>query len=548
MLVRVGSQCLAQPLARVFPVSEHGALGDAPLPHGSPSGRASLQGEPSSGAGYGFTVTAYAEMLDRYREVAALRASANLLGWDQQVLMPQGGSAARAAHSGRLRRLAHERLTDDAMLRAAEHATSEVDPESDEGRTVAALRRELETETKMPTEMVVRKARLSSEAYEAWKVAKANDDFPLLAPHLEGLFEVARETAEALGYAEHPYDALIDLFERGATYAEARATFDAIKGPIVEMVREIGAKPPIDDSALRGAFDPERLRRFSQGAAEGCGFDFGRGNLSLCTNAFCSNLGSTDVRMTARPSDHVKGVVSSSLHEMGHGLYEQGSPAAWNDTPLGGGISLALHESQSRLWENVIGRSRGFWTRFLPSLKAEFPGIGLDVDGMVRAMNKVQPELVRVGADELTYNLHILVRFELEVEIVTGHLAIRDLPEAWNAKYEAYLGLTPPTDGLGCIQDVHWSRGSVGYFPTYTFGNLIGLQIWEALLKDIPDPDALMANGNFAPILGWLSERIYAQGKRYEPRELVTRVTGSPMRPDAWLRYARAKYGAQYGL
>jgi carboxypeptidase Taq len=252
--------------------------------------------------------------------------------------------------------------------------------------------------------------------------------------------------------------------------------------------------------------------------------------------------------MTTRPSEHIKGIVSSALHEMGHGLYEQGSPTEWNDTPLGGGVSLAVHESQSRLWENVVGRSKGFWTRFLPDLKREFPAIDLDVDGMVLAMNVVCPEFVRVGADELTYNLHILVRFELEVEIISNSISIDQLPEAWNAKYQEYLGITPPTDTLGCLQDVHWSRGSVGYFPTYTFGNLIGLQMWERLREDIPDPDALMAKGDFAPILGWLAERVYRQGKRYAPRDLVTRVTGSRMESDAWLRYAREKYGALYGL
>lgn len=277
------------------------------------------------------------------------------------------------------------------MLRAVETAAHETDPESDEGRTVAALGRELETETKLPTELVVRKARLSSVAYETWKAAKATDDFPLFASHLKGLFDVARETAEAMGSVEHPYDALIGLFERGATYRQARETFDAIKGPIVSLVREIGTKPAIDDDALRGDFEPERLRRFAQSAAS-------------------------------------------------------------------------------------------------------------------------------------------------------------EIGEAWSAKYEAYLGLTPPTDTLGCLQDVHWSRGSVGYFPTYAFSNLIGLQIWETLLKDVPDPDALMAKGDFAPILGWLSECIYQQGRRYEPHHLVARVTGSPMRPDAWLRYIRAKYGALYGL
>ncbi|RYG22511.1 carboxypeptidase M32 [bacterium] len=493
-------------------------------------------------------MSAYADLLERCREVAALRGAASLMSWDQQVLMPQGGASARAAHVGRLRRLAHERLTSDEMLLSIERAEQEVDMDSDEGRSIAALRRELESESKLPTELVVRKASLSSDAYETWKVAKATNDFPLLAPHLKGLFDVARESAEHLGYESHPYDALINLYEHGANYSEARKTFDDIKEPIVSLVREISSKPEIDDGALRGEFDPESLRRFAQRTAATIGFDFGRGRLDVCTNAFCSGTGNSDVRMTTRPSKHVKGIVSSSLHEMGHGLYEQGSPTEWNDTPLAGGVSLAVHESQSRLWENVIGRSHGFWARFLPDLKREFPRIDLDADGMVRAMNVVRPEFVRVGADELTYNLHILVRFELEVEIVTNQVSIDDLPEAWNAKYSEYLGITPPTNTLGCLQDVHWSRGSVGYFPTYTFGNLIGLQMWERLCEDVPDPDSLMAKGDFGPILGWLTERVYRQGKRYAPRELVTRVTGSPMKPDAWLRYAKEKYGALYGL
>jgi carboxypeptidase Taq len=493
-------------------------------------------------------MSAYAELLERYREVAALRNAAGLMGWDQQVLMPAGGAKARAAHAGRLRRLSHEKLTSDEMLRCVEKAAEETDPESNEGRSVAALWRELESETKLPTELVVRKAKLSSEAYETWKVAKATNDFSLLAPHLKGLFDVARESAEHLGYGDHPYDALINLYEHGATYAEARATFDAIKGPIVSLVQQIGARPSPDDSKLRGSFEAEKLRRFAQRTAATIGFDFDRGRLDVCANAFCSGGGNADVRMTTRPSEHVKGIVSSSLHEMGHGLYEQGSPTAWNDTPLGGGVSLAVHESQSRLWENVVGRSKGFWTRFLPDLKREFPAIDLDLDEMVRAMNVVRPEYIRVGADELTYNLHILVRFELEVEMIGNAITIDDLPGAWNEKYQRYLGITPPSDTLGCLQDVHWSRGSVGYFPTYTYGNLIGLQMWERLREDIPDPDALMAKGDFAPILGWLAERVYQQGKRYSPRDLIARVTGSSMKSDAWLRYVQEKYGALYGL
>jgi carboxypeptidase Taq len=234
---------------------------------------------------------------------------------------------------------------------------------------------------------------------------------------------------------------------------------------------------------------------------------------------------------------------------MGHGLYEQGSPHKWGRTPIAGGISLAVHESQSRMWENIIGRSRGFWKRFLPDLQATFPELSsLDAEGMYRAMNKVEPSFVRVGADELTYNLHILVRFELECEVLTGATAIKDLPEAWNSKYAEYLGITPPNDALGVLQDVHWSRGSVGYFPTYSMGNLISYQVWATLNRDIPNTEELMGAGDFRPILGWLQEKIYRKGKLYPPRELVTQVTGRPMDPADFLKGLTAKYSEIYGL
>jgi carboxypeptidase Taq len=495
-------------------------------------------------------MSAYSELLARYADVAALKAAGSLMSWDQQVLMPPGAAAARAAHAQVLSRIRHEVLTSDELRRALEAAERETDPASDEGRGVAALKRDLDIETKLPTDLVERKAKVSSEAYEVWKRAKAANDFGAMAPYYEELFGIARETAERLGYEGHPYDALINLYEFGATYAEARGMFEGIKDSVVELVKEIKDRGrAVDDSALAKDWDREKLRGFAEHAASVCGFDFERGRLNVSPNAFCSNLGSTDVRMTTRPSDHLKGIVSSSLHEMGHGLYEQGSPREWNDTPLGGGISLAVHESQSRLWENVIGRSRGFWTRFLPDLQAVFPELGsLDVESMYRAINKVEPSFVRVGADELTYNLHILVRFELEVDLITGELEMTELPEAWNAKYTEYLGISPPADSLGCLQDVHWSRGYVGYFPTYSMGNLIGLQIWRKLREDILNPDELMARGDFQPILGWLQEKIYRQGRRYTPRELVTRVTGRPMQPNDWLAYAQEKYKDVYAL
>ncbi len=488
--------------------------------------------------------------MELYGDYVALGAARSLLSWDQQVLMPPGGAAARAAHLGVLTSRGHAILTSDGLRRMLESAERETDPDSDEAAMLRVLRRDVDHETKLPAELVDRKVRIGSEAYQIWKTAKPANDYGALESHFQQLFDLAKETADHLGYKQHPYDALIDQFEEGATYASARAMFDEIRRPIIELVREIRDKGrKVDDGKLRGGWDSAALRDFTEAAATEIGYDFRRGRLDIAPNAFCSTFDRGDVRMTTRPSDHIKGVVSSSFHEMGHGLYEQGSPAKWETTPLSGGISLAVHESQSRMWENIIGRSRGFWSYFLPKLRTRLGGRpDCDLDEFYRAINIVRPEFVRVGADELTYNLHILVRFELEVEIVTGKVTAKDLPDAWNAKYADYLGITPPTDTVGVLQDVHWTRGSIGYFPTYAMGNLIGAQIWEALLKDIPEPQGLMARGEFRPILEWLQTRIYALASRYPPSELITRVTGEPMTAKPWLRYANEKYRAIYEL
>jgi carboxypeptidase Taq len=485
-----------------------------------------------------------------YRDVAALSAAQSLLGWDQMVLMPPKGAEARAAHSQILKRMVHERLTSDELLRTLEEAEAAAEPGSREAESAAALRRDVDVLTKIPLELVGRRARVGAEAYEVWKEAKPANNFARMAPYYAEHFAIARETAEAIGYTDHIYDPLIAIYEPGAKHADAASMFAAIKDPIVRMVREIREDGrAIDDAPLHQNFEPETLRAFAQHAASVVGFDFNRGRLDVCRNAFCTHLSSEDVRMTTRPSEHLKGIVSSSLHEMGHGLYEQGVTKEFEGTPLAGGVSLAVHESQSRLWENIVGRSLGFWRRFLPDLQAREPRLaGVSAEQMYAMMNKVQPEFIRVGADELTYNLHILVRFELEVELVTQSLDIKDLPEAWNAKYEAYLGIRPPTDTLGCLQDVHWSKGSVGYFPTYAMGNLIGGQMWAKLTVDVPDYEARIEAGDFAPILGWLQEKVYQKGRRLTPRALVEEVAGSPMRAEEWLAYAQTKYRTLYRL
>jgi carboxypeptidase Taq len=494
--------------------------------------------------------SAVQRLVARYQDLHAISSAIGLMGWDRQVLMPPGGAAARTAHTGLLTRMLHEMFVADETRRLLEDAEKEAAPGTDDAAIVRVVRRDLDTETKLPLEHVERKARVSSEAYEVWKTAKANSDFAAMRPYFEQLFELAREKAELLGYTDHIYDPLIDLYEEDSTQADAARMFEAIKGPIVDLVRAIRERgKPNDDTILVGEWDKPRLRQFAQDTAAKIGFDFDRGRLDLAHNAFCGGSTSHDVRMTTRPSDHIKGIVSSSLHEMGHGLYEQGSPGEWDRTPIAGGISLAVHESQSRLWENIVGRSQGFWSYFFPRLAEAFPILkASNPQSFYRMINKVEPAFVRVGADELTYNLHILVRFELECEILTGKVAVKDLPEAWNAKYTDYLGITPRNDGEGVLQDVHWTRGMVGYFPTYAMGNLIGAQVWAVLTKEIGDVEGLMARGEFGPILGWLQEKIYSQAKRFPPRELVTRVTGREMEADDWLAYAQAKYRGVYEL
>lgn len=486
----------------------------------------------------------------RYATLNALQKATAILNWDRQIMMPPAGAAARTAHVGELTRLAHELVTSDEFQRLVEQAETEAEPGSDAAAEARVLRREVRTQTRLPASLVVEKAEVSSQAYEVWRVARANADFAPMASYYTQLFDIAGRTAEALGYTDHIYDPLIDLFEEGAKYADARGMFDVIAQPITDLVREIGERgSPIDDTILQGPWDDETLRKAMEVILTGCGFDFNAGRLDVANNAFCSNFSTGDVRMSTRAASHLKGIVFSSLHEMGHAMYEQNSPREWDSTPLCGGISLGIHESQSRLWENIVGRSTGFWTWAHPHLAKAFPDrFSAGEQAFHRAVNRVEPGPVRIGSDELTYNLHILVRFELECEVLTGAVAAKDLPDAWNAKVERYLGVVPEHDGLGVLQDVHWSRGSIGYFPTYAMGNLIGGQVWERLQKELGDTEGMMARGEFAPILDWLREHIYAQGKRFTPRELLQRVVGGGLDATPWLSYAEAKYRALYAL
>ncbi|MHB8636992.1 MAG: carboxypeptidase M32 [Fimbriimonadaceae bacterium] len=494
---------------------------------------------------------AYDSIVAQFRTVRALQCAMGLMNWDRQVLMPPGGGAARTEHVTRLAMMEHRWWSSDETARLLEVAEQETAPDTEAAATLRVLRREVLLRSALPAELVQRKSRVGADGYEAWKRAKSEKRFAILEPFLAELFAIARETSQCRApKADHPYDPLIDLFDEGNSFAKAHRLLDNIKQPVIDLLAAIrGGGKLVDDSSLRCVTDQASLRDFAQQTAAQVGFDFSRGRLDICANAFCSGSTAFDVRMTTRASNHIKGVVSSSLHEMGHGLYQQGDRPEWTDMPLAGGASLALHESQSRLWENIVGRSRPFWSHFYPSLQSFQPQLaGVSLDTFWRGINKVEPTFIRVGSDELSYNLHIIVRFELEVELVTGRLATKDLPDAWNEKYRAYLGIVPPDDALGCLQDVHWSRGSVGYFPTYALGNIIGGAVWKTLRSEIGDVDARMAEGDFSAILAWLTEKIYRQGQRYTPADLLHAIL--PTEPDGseWLDYAQAKYGALYGL
>jgi len=493
-------------------------------------------------------MTAFDRLVARYQDLASLENASNLLGWDQSVKMPAGGATARSTAQGSLARLQHEILISDEFGTLLERAAAEAKDEV-EAATVRVLANDRAQAMKLPTALVEKKAASVGKAYQQWKIARAENNFARMISHYEVLFEIARETSSLLGGGDHPYDALIDLYEEGATFDQAKSMFEAI-GPVIRKYMAIAAENPADDSFLNTEWDQSKLRDVTATVVEQVGFDFNRGRLDLCGNAFCARPGGmNDVRMTTRPSGHFKGVVSSSLHEMGHALYEQKQRQEWGHLPIATGVSLAVHESQSRLWENVIGRSHPFWSFFYARYQDAFANLSpVSLDTFWKGLNKVQPGFIRVGADELTYNFHIQVRFELEVELITHKLQVKDLPDAWNEKYRSLLGIVPETDSVGCLQDVHWSKGSVGYFPTYAMGNVIGLQIWKVVTSTIPDWESPVANGNFSAVLGELASLVYQKGCLYSPKELVRDITGSEFDPQPWVDYAEHKFGKVYGV
>ncbi len=504
---------------------------------------------------------AYDQLIGLLRENETLKSVANAMSWDQETMMPPGGADLRADQLTLLSGMIHERNTDprlgDLLGEAESDAAIASDPIAQ--ANLREARRDFDHATKLPKSLVEEMARCSAQGMNAWKAARAANDFPKFLPWLEKTFELNRRKAECLGVPEggELYDALMDIYEPGMTAKRTEAIFAPLREftvPLVQKVAEAKAsgKAPSVDPAVR-PLPIEKQIEFATRVTGAMGFDYTCGRMDASTHPFCQGVGPGDCRITNRYRENGWcDALSSATHEAGHGMYEQGLPKAERfGQPMAESVSLGIHESQSRMWENQVGRSHAFWKWALPVAREIFGDKaleGIEVDSIFKAANLVEPNFIRVESDEVTYNLHIMLRFELERAMIKGDLACKDLPGVWNERIKSDLGLTVTEDRIGCLQDIHWSMGAVGYFATYTFGNLYSAQFWEAMGKEIPARDQQIESGDFSAILKWVRTNIHQHGRRYSAGELCERATGKPLSSEPLMRYLEAKVQAVYGV
>ena len=489
---------------------------------------------------------------DRFATMSDLNGARSVLFWDQQTYMPEGGVAARAEQLATLSRMAHEMLVAGETGRLIEDSGTP-EPETEDSAVLRLARRDYDKAAKLPSRLVEETSRATALAEPAWARARSGSDWAAFAPHLEKIVSLRREAAEALGYEDHPYDALLDAYEPGAKKARLEETFAGLRAELVPMISRISELSDEGNSALlHGEFDEAAQEAFGRKVVAAFGYDWSRGRQDRAVHPFCISPGGPgDARITTRfDPTWLSPALFATFHEAGHAMYEQGVDPSYSRTPLAGGVSMGVHESQSRLWENLVGRSRPFWSHYYPGLREAFPGSlsGVDLDAFYRAINEVRPSEIRVEADELTYDLHIMLRFELEVALFDGQLSVSELPAAWNAKMEEYLGVTPRDDASGVLQDIHWAAGLFGYFPTYTIGNVLAAQLFEAATGRLPEIREGIGRGEFGMLIAWLRENVHRHGSRYDPDELVAKATGRPMETGPYLRYLRGKFGELYEL
>ncbi len=495
----------------------------------------------------------YEELLRRWGEISDLGRARALLAWDERTMMPAAGAAGRAEQISTLARVRHERLTDERLWELVEALgpqTERADPAGLEAATVRAARRDCEKARKVPTELRAEMARAASHGETAWAAARAESDLEAYLPHLTRNVELRRSYSDCFAPFDHPYDPLLDDFEPGLPTATARQILAELREGLVPIVAAVAESTvTVAESPLQGSFGVADQGRLTARLIGGLPLPPGSWRLDPTLHPFATSIAAGDVRLTTHyDPDDLSFALFSSLHEAGHGIYEAGVPPELRRGPIGNPVSLAFHESQSRLWENWVGRSRPFLGRLLPLLREELGSEfdGVELEDLYRSANRAHPSLIRVEADELAYNLHIALRFELELELFAGTLEASDLAEAWATRSSEYLALDVPDHAHGVMQDVHWAAGSFGYFPTYTLGNIIAAQLWELAGAELGDPEELIEAGELVALRDWLGERIHRHGARYQPAELAERALGGPMDPAALLRRLRGKFGELY--
>ncbi|MFT5403995.1 MAG: carboxypeptidase Taq [Verrucomicrobiales bacterium] len=488
-------------------------------------------------------MTPYESLVQRHEEIAVLHSSSALLSWDQETNLPPKGVAFRAQQRAYFSEKIHALKTADDVGEWL--AACQCEGDSEDAANVRWWNHAYDRGCKIPSKLVGEFEEVGSLALAAWQEARSRSDYQLFKPHLEKIIDFNRRMADLWGYEESPYDALLEEYERGAKASSLTKVFANLKGPLVEIVEaateQTKALPP---RSLQGDYPIEAQQAFNQKVCQALGFDFESGRIDTTAHPFCSRLAPYDTRLTTRYDDQdFTSSLFGVLHETGHGLYEQGLPQDKHALPSGTAVSLGIHESQSRLWENQVGRSRAFWEHWLPEAKRHFPGLAdWSPEDMTRAVNRAERTFIRVEADEVTYDLHVILRFELEKQLVEGTLAVDDLPEAWNRTFHKLTGLTVTDHAQGCLQDIHWSMGALGYFPTYSLGNLNASQLYAAALDQVPTLSSDLASGDYASLLHWLGQNVHAHGSQLLPDALMTRATGRATEAEPYLAHLRSRY------
>ena len=487
-------------------------------------------------------------------EVDDLDKALAVLGWDQQTYMPSGGNEDRGNQMATLARIRHLKFTSDDIGRILDDLQpyiKQIDPDSNDARLVEVTRRKYDKATRVTSEWVAEFSRVTVTAEHIWEEARDKADFSIFQPHLEKVIEMVRQYTGFFAPFEHVYDPLLDEYEPGLKTVDVQSLFVSLLNEQVALIQAIGSRPQVDDSFLWQPFPENERMDFVNEIITRFGFDWHHGRLDKAIHPFTTSFGLGDVRITTRlkPAGIAMSLFST-MHECGHALYDQGYAPELNRTLLADGASMGIHESQSRMWEILVGHSRHFWNYFYPRMQKRFPAQleNISLEKFYKGINKVAPSLIRTEADEATYNLHIMLRLEIEIALLDGSLAVRDLPDYWNTKIQQYIGLVPSNDREGVLQDIHWSTGSFGYFPSYALGNLLSAQLWEKICVDIPNIERQFENGEFTDLLLWSRHNIHRHGLKFKTQELVQKVTGEQINTKPYMRYLRSKYGEIYGL